>query len=133
MNVCLESRFYISIVIENDLRIVIYPTRSLEQQQTHPDRALLESEQFHRVYLDELGDIQVLPLDVALMALTSVSEESAPGVARAIIGRVKQEESSPPVIRRIMEMVTKIMVYKFTNLSRQDVAATVWRVVSECR
>jgi predicted transposase/invertase (TIGR01784 family) len=113
--------------------VVIYPTRSLEQQQTHPYRALLESEQFHRVYLDELGDIQALPLDVALMALTSVSEERAPGVARAIIGRVNQEESSPPVIRRIMEMVTKIMVYKFTNLSRQEVDAMLGITLQETR
>ncbi|PSB59915.1 hypothetical protein C7B61_18370, partial [filamentous cyanobacterium CCP1] len=45
--------------------VVIYPDRATEQNTTHPYRALLASEQVHRVYLNELGDIQQLPLGVA--------------------------------------------------------------------
>jgi len=38
--------------------VVIYPTRSLEQSNTHPYRALLNCPQVHRIYLNELGEIQ---------------------------------------------------------------------------
>ncbi|GAA6617454.1 hypothetical protein NUACC26_032640 [Scytonema sp. NUACC26] len=62
--------------------VIIYPTRSLEQSDVYPHRTLLNGEQVHRVYLNELGDIRSLPLWVALMVLTTVSEEQAPEEAR---------------------------------------------------
>lgn len=39
----------------------------------HPYRALLNSDQVHRVYLDDLGDIRQLPLWLALMVLTTIN------------------------------------------------------------
>ena len=42
--------------------VVIYPSRSIEQSNIQPYRALLNSDQVHRVYLDELGDIRSLPI-----------------------------------------------------------------------
>jgi predicted transposase/invertase (TIGR01784 family) len=45
--------------------VVIYPTRSTEQSETHLYRVLVNSTQVHRVYLDELGEIERLPLGVA--------------------------------------------------------------------
>jgi predicted transposase YdaD len=47
--------------------VVIYPTRSTEQSETHPYRSLLNSNQVHRVYLDELGAIEQLPLGVGTL------------------------------------------------------------------
>jgi predicted transposase/invertase (TIGR01784 family) len=38
--------------------VSIYPSRSVEQSQVHPYRSLLNSEQVHRIYLDELGDVR---------------------------------------------------------------------------
>ena len=48
---------------------MIYLSRSLEQTNFHSYRALLNGEQVHRVYLDELGAIAELPLGVAAIAL----------------------------------------------------------------
>jgi len=98
--------------------VVIYPSRVMEQADTHPYRALLQSEQFHRVYLDELGDIEELPLGVALMALTTVDETSTPEVARSLLGRANRE--LPEASRGIIEMITTILVYKFTDLTRRE-------------
>lgn len=50
--------------------VVMYPSRAIEQSQCHPYQVLLDSEQFHRVYLNELGEIRQLPIRVALMVLT---------------------------------------------------------------
>jgi predicted transposase/invertase (TIGR01784 family) len=99
--------------------VVIYPSRSTEQGDTFPYRALLSSGQFYRVYLDELGEIEQMPLGVAMMALTTVDEGSAPEVARSLLERSRQE-ASPGASQAIIEMLTTILVYKFTNLSRWE-------------
>ncbi len=53
--------------------VVIYPTRNLEQNNAYPYRSLLNCEQVHRVYLNELGEIQQLPLGVAFSRSRSQS------------------------------------------------------------
>jgi predicted transposase/invertase (TIGR01784 family) len=74
--------------------VVIYPSRSIEQSDVYPYRALLNSNQVHRVCLDELGDIRALPLGIALMVLTTVEETQAPAEARYLLSRVQQEVTS---------------------------------------
>jgi predicted transposase/invertase (TIGR01784 family) len=91
--------------------VVIYPSRSAEQDETYPYRALLNSDQVHRIYLDELGAIAELPLGVAAMVLTITDEARSPEQARMLIGRAKQELSQLPEQQGIIEMVSKIMVY----------------------
>jgi predicted transposase YdaD len=71
--------------------VVLYPSRSLEQMDCHPYRALLSSNQVHRVYLDELGEIENLPLGVALMALTTLAPDQTLQVARSLLARSQQE------------------------------------------
>lgn len=101
--------------------VVIYPTRSIEQSNVHPYRALLNGEQVHRIYLNELGEIQQLPLGVALMVLTTLEEAQAPAEARSLLARTQEQIADPEASRAIIEMIATIMVYKFTNLSRQEV------------
>ncbi|MFN7512043.1 Rpn family recombination-promoting nuclease/putative transposase [Microcystis sp.] len=113
--------------------VVIYPTRSLEQSNTHPYRALLNCPQVHRIYLNELGKIQQLPLGVALMVLTTVEETQAPEAARYLLARTQQQIRDPEASRAIMEMIGTIMVYKFTNLSRQEVEAMLGIQLTDTR
>jgi predicted transposase/invertase (TIGR01784 family) len=112
--------------------VIIYPSRSLEQNNTYPHRALLNSEQVHRIYLDELGDIRSLPLWVALMVLTTVDEAQAPDEARYLLTRTNQE-ASPSSGRAIIEMITTIMVYKFEALSRIEVESMLGITLRETR
>ena len=113
--------------------VVIYPTRSLEQSNTHPYRSLLNCEQVHRIYLKELGEIQQLPLGVALMVLTTVEETQAPEKARYLLARTQQQIADPEAGRAIIEMIATIMVYKFTNLSRQEVEAMLGLQLADTR
>ncbi|MEH2320736.1 Rpn family recombination-promoting nuclease/putative transposase [Nostoc sp.] len=112
--------------------VIIYPSRSLEQSQIHPHRSLLNGGQVHRIYLDELGDIQTLPLWVALMVLTTVTEQQAPEQARYLLTRTRQELSSP-TSRAIIEMIITIMVYKFEQLSRREVESMLGITLQETR
>jgi predicted transposase/invertase (TIGR01784 family) len=99
--------------------VVIYGSRSMEQ--------------VHRIYLKELGPIETLPLGVAAMVLTIVKKSEAPTKARMLIGRATQEVSSLPMREGIIEVVSKIMVYKFTNLSRQEIDAMLDTKLEETR
>jgi predicted transposase/invertase (TIGR01784 family) len=113
--------------------VLIYPNRTTEQSDIVPYQALLNSDQVHRVYLEELGDIQKLPLGVALMVLTTVQEEQAPAIARELFGRSQSSELEPETISAIIEMIKTIMIYKFTNLSRREVEAMLGASVQETR
>jgi len=110
--------------------VIIYPTRSIEQSDIHPHRTLLNGNQVHRVYLDELGNIRSLPLWVALMMLTTVQESQAPEEARYLLTRIRQEVPSPSS-RAIIEIVTTIMVYKFTQLSQAEVESMLGITLQE--
>ncbi|AUT02300.1 hypothetical protein CLI64_18955 [Nostoc sp. CENA543] len=112
--------------------VMIYPTRSIEQNEIYPYRVLLNSNQVHRVYLDELGDIRQLPMWVALMVLTTVEEEQAPQEARYLIERASVEEPEN-VNCTIIELVMTIMVYKFENLSRKEVESMLGITLKETR
>jgi predicted transposase/invertase (TIGR01784 family) len=103
--------------------VAIYPSRSMEQKDKHPYRALLGSDQVHRIYLNELGKIEELPLGVAAMVLTVVKESEAPERARMLIGRANQEVASLPLRQGIIEMVSTIISYMFTGLSRREIDA----------
>jgi predicted transposase/invertase (TIGR01784 family) len=101
--------------------VVIYPRRSMEQKNLHPHRSLLNGGQVHRVYLEDLGDIEALPLELAAMALTTKTKKVMPGVAKGLVNRANQEVANPEEKRAIMDMVSTIVVHQFTKLSRQEV------------
>ncbi|MGH1395321.1 MAG: Rpn family recombination-promoting nuclease/putative transposase [Trichormus sp.] len=112
--------------------VIIYPARSIEQSDIYPHRGLLNSNQVHRVYLDELGDMRELPLWVALMVLTTIEEAQAPQEARYLLERVSLEQPET-TSRAIIELITTIMVYKFEQLSRVEVEKMLGISLKETR
>jgi predicted transposase/invertase (TIGR01784 family) len=112
--------------------IIIYPSRKTEQSDIYPHRGLLNSEQIHRIYLDELGDIRQLPIWVALMVLTTLEERQVPEEARYLLARTK-EEMPPASSRVIIEMLTTIMIYKFEKLSQKEIEIMLGITLKETR
>jgi predicted transposase/invertase (TIGR01784 family) len=102
--------------LSNWQAVVIYPSRRIEQSNTDTISELLASGRLLRVYLDELGQIERLPIGVGLMVLTTLEGDEAKTEARAAIERSGGD-------RDIIEMITKIVVYKFNELSRDEVDA----------
>lgn len=100
--------------------IVIYPSRSTEQSDLLPHSSFLNGGQVHRIYLDELGDIDQLPLWVSLMVLTTVDEQQAPEKAKELLSR-SQKEVSPEEGHVIIDVVVTIISYRFGQISRQEV------------
>jgi predicted transposase/invertase (TIGR01784 family) len=96
--------------------VVIYPTRTMEQSRTEVVREMLASGRIIRVYLDELGEAAELPTGLGLMVLTTLEGDEAISEARGFIDRSQGD-------RGIIDTVSTIMVYKFNNLSRNEVDA----------
>jgi predicted transposase/invertase (TIGR01784 family) len=96
--------------------VVIYPTRSIEQSRTEMVREMLASGRIRRVYLDELGEIEELPIGVGLMVLTTIEGDAATTQARNLIERSGGD-------RAIIDLISTIIVYKFGSLSRDEVDA----------
>lgn len=103
--------------------VVIYPSRSTEQSKVYPYRSLLNGEQVHRIYLNELTEVSSLPVMVAATVLTIVPEAEAPELARELLSRTQQEEFTARERGDIIDVITSIMVYKFANLSRAEIRA----------
>ncbi|MEH2390844.1 MAG: DUF2887 domain-containing protein [Nostoc sp.] len=108
-----------SIRYDDWFKIIIFGFRSLEPSSSSIHRALLESGQVKRVYLDELGDLRQQPLGLGLMLLTNVtSETEAVEGARFLLEQARQQSE-----QAIIDLITTIIVYKFSNLSREEIAA----------
>ncbi len=81
----------------------------------------LNSDQVQRIYLDELGTPNTLPIGINLMQLTIASEKAMAKQARLLIERVQLEEIGTLPKNEIIDIITTIAVYKFSSLSREEV------------
>lgn len=98
--------------------VAIYPTATVEQSNIKPYQCLIDAGKLIRIYLDQLGAIDQLPLGLALMVLTILEDDDAKTAARQLVDRAENE-------RAIIEMITTIMVYKFTTLTREEIETMI--------
>jgi predicted transposase/invertase (TIGR01784 family) len=111
------------------LAIAIYPSRSVEQEQLAIVSEFIASGRITRIYLDELNTAEPLPIGLELMRLTTLEDETAVAEAKSLIYRSQQQSNS----RAIIEMISTIMVYKFTSLTRTEVEAMIGITLQETR
>ncbi len=107
--------------------VVIYPSRSAEQDRLEIVSDLLNSGRITRIYLDELSG--QLPISLELMVLTTLTDEQAFAQAKILIEQSQQLPNS----RAIIDMISTIMVYRFTSLSRTEVEAMIGITLQETR
>jgi predicted transposase/invertase (TIGR01784 family) len=98
--------------------IAIYPCRSLEQSNLTVAIEMLNSGRITPIYLDELGAGTELPIGLGLMVLTILEGDDAKVEARRLVGQAQGS-------RDIINLLSTIIVYKFSNLSRDEVDAVL--------
>jgi predicted transposase/invertase (TIGR01784 family) len=113
--------------------IILFAKRSLEPQDTHTHRALLNSNQIQRIYLDELDTNTPQPIGIQLMQLVIAPDHQTAEQAKQLIQQVQREQTEPYVKQDIIELITTITVYKFTHLSRQEVETMIGVRLEETR
>jgi predicted transposase/invertase (TIGR01784 family) len=99
--------------------VAIYPSRSLEQLNKSVVREMLASGRITPIYLDELNPGADLQTGLSLMLLTLLEGDAAKVEARRMIQQSRPLEDG----RVIMDLISTIMVYKFNNLTRDEVNA----------
>ena len=101
--------------------VVLFPRRSLEPTETQLYRTLLNSDQVIRLYLDELDLPAQFSPALELMQLIVEPEKSAASHARTLVQQVQQTPSAIPK-ETIIDLIETTLVYKFPQLSRQEIA-----------
>jgi predicted transposase/invertase (TIGR01784 family) len=101
--------------------VLIFASRSVEPENTTMHRALLNSSQVQRIYLDELGEPDQQPVEISLLQLTITPEMQMATRAKQLIERAEQDQNRMLAKVEILEIVTTIVAYKFANLTRQEV------------
>jgi predicted transposase/invertase (TIGR01784 family) len=122
----------------NDWRaVVIYPSRDIEQERLELVQEFLASGRITRIYLDELGEIEDLPWGLALMALTILPSDEMLAKAKEMLQRFSMEEATSTETSSegsaILDLVTTAIVYKFPELSRDEVLAMLGLELKEPR
>jgi predicted transposase/invertase (TIGR01784 family) len=97
--------------------VVIYPSRSLEQLNKSVVREMLASGRIIPIYLDELETGEDLSTGLNLMLLTILEGDEAKVEARRMIQQSRPLDDG----RVIIDLISTIMVYKFNNLTRDEV------------
>jgi predicted transposase/invertase (TIGR01784 family) len=108
-------------VVQDWQAVIIYPKRSVEPEDSHPYRALLNSPQVHRIVLDELTIRANRSLGLELLKLIVEPEQTAPQRGRDLLEQVRQRPSEIDT-ELLIELIETTMVYKFPRMSRQEIA-----------
>jgi predicted transposase/invertase (TIGR01784 family) len=104
--------------------IVLFPSRILQQASLSMVSHLLDSGKILPIYLDELPS-NVSPA-LNMMVLTTLEGEAAIAAARQALAQSQGN-------RDIIEMVSTIIVYKFTQLTRAEIDAMLGVTLQETR
>ncbi len=108
----------------NDWRAVaVFASRSLDPGVPRQYRGLVMSKQVQFVYLDELGETADPSLGLGMVQLVVATEETAIERTNRLMQQAQQELEDVALRRKVLELIETILVYKFTNLSRQELEA----------
>jgi len=101
--------------------VIIYPKRNLEPDKNRLHQVLLESSKVQRVYLDELETSANRSLGIGVVKLVVEPEENAANYAKQLIAQARQHRGDRLSSQAIIDLIETIIVYKFPQLSRQEV------------
>ena len=109
--------------------VVIYPSQALEQDDLDPHQYLIQTGKLTRIYLDQLGSVSQLPIGLGLMVLTTLEDDEAKQAALQLVER----SQGNPDEHAIMDLISTILIYKFTELTRDEVNAMLASSIQESR
>lgn len=103
--------------------VLIFTKRSLDPGSLRHYRVFEASPQFQQIYLEELNEAENLSLGLSLLRLIGLQEDIAPMEGRELVARTRQEVNDAEMQEKFIELIETILVYKFSKLSREDIAA----------
>lgn len=108
----------------NDWRsVLIFTRRRLDPGLPKQYDDFEGSPRFQRIYLDELGDIADLTLNMSLLKLIGEPKASAAVSGRQLVERVCLEVSDVARRQNFVELIATTLFYKYQNTSRTEIEA----------
>ncbi|HEY9875582.1 MAG TPA: Rpn family recombination-promoting nuclease/putative transposase [Candidatus Obscuribacterales bacterium] len=101
--------------------VVIYPSRSVEREQTVQFGEILALNRVRRIYLDELGSAASTSLGVGVVKLVIEDEEAAVVLAKRLIEQAREELTDETIKRDLIDLIETIIVYKLPKKSRKEI------------
>ncbi len=103
--------------------VAVFARRSIDRELPIEYQGVLTVPQLQKIYLNELGDSAEHSLKLGMVQLVVEDEETAQSKARQLIQKVQQQLSDEVSRRRMLELIETVLVYKFGNLSSQEIEA----------
>jgi predicted transposase/invertase (TIGR01784 family) len=100
--------------------IAIYDKRSTERNFPPRYRAL-QQPHLRRFYLEDIGDIKDNSLGLGIIRLVVENNKLATEFAKQLIGKARDELTDTLIQKKVVEFIETIVVYKFPNLSREEI------------
>jgi predicted transposase/invertase (TIGR01784 family) len=101
--------------------IVIFPSRNIEPKNLRLHRNLIDSDQVHRVYLEDFSNTSTESLGIGLMQLIIADTMDAISKAKELLSKTEPLSKTDAKFSAIMELIETIVVYKFPLLSREEI------------
>jgi predicted transposase/invertase (TIGR01784 family) len=100
--------------------VAIFAKKSLDTGKLVQYQEYFDSGRLIRVYLDELPKVSSPSLGLGMIKLVVEAEAKAGEKARELMVQTKTQIADTQVQEKILELIDKILVYKFPQLSRQE-------------
>ena len=102
--------------------VVIFQKRSIEPPDFRLFRNLIHSDQVNRIYLEDLKATSDDNVGLDLMRLIVAKKKDAVSQAKALLSRTQQRAVTEPQLKVIMGLVETVIIYKFPQLGREEIA-----------
>lgn len=103
--------------------IIIFPSRNIDSGSKKYYEDFFTCQTASCIYLDELDEAASLPISIATIKLVVEEENTAIAKAKELVNRSRLEVNSVNQLQQILHIVETILVYKFSNMSREEIAA----------
>ena len=113
-NLLLKIALYLEKVNprQNWQGVVIYPSRSVEQENLLPYRGILQLEQMTRIYLAELPKPPAEKFGFGILGLIASTPKEAAGKAKDLIPQIRQSKEVEERQRELVELIETIVSYQ---------------------
>jgi len=102
--------------------VVIYPHGGIERNPELHFGCLLHLDKVTRIYLDQLTNTEDSPFGIRLVKLIIANETEVPQRAQALLKQTTQQVGQSRQQQDIIDLIESIVVYKFPQKSRQEIA-----------
>ena len=101
--------------------VVLFAKRSVEPENTKPFQTLLYSHQVDLIYLEDLQQTASVSMGIALIQLIIADFNQAIGQAQTLLSQARSQLFSLLSTAVVVELIETIIVYKFPQLSREEI------------